>query len=799
MRVSFKWLKEFIDINFSPEALADRLLMIGLEVEEIVGLNPGLDGLVCARVSDVQKVEDGFLVELSVKDKSYRAFYKGNLTLKSGNKVVIAPVGTSLPSGTVVRSYTVSGMEFNALLPSESELKVGDNEGVILLPEDAQEGESFVKLYELDDVILDVSVTPNRGDCLSIIGIAREIAAIKGIGPKGLLPKFDLEESGRDIRELVDVEVLDYELCPRYVGRVIENVKVGESPLWLRRRLIHCGLRPVNNVVDVTNYVMLELGQPLHAFDLNLIRRRKVLVRRAHDGERIRCIDGVERKLSSSNLVIADAERAIGIAGVIGGENTEIWSGTKDVFLESAFFNPSSIRLTARSLGVTTEASYRFERRVDPGNTLFAANRAAYLISKLTSGKVSKGYFDLARESFKPWFVMMRPERVNRLLGTQLKDEEIITILSSLGFNSRYREDLLEVEVPTYRGDIRREIDLVEEVARIYGYVKIPPRMPWGETQVGGLEPSQKLEWRIRDILAGIGLNEVITYSFIDPEIFDKLLIPEEHPLRKAVIIRNPLKENQSVMRTFMLPGLLYALLNNYRKGIRNISFFEIGKVFKTELTFEGLPTEVNKLGIMMLGGVDKDLITGYEIPRDLLNLKGVLENLFEGLKIDADFRDLGEDIPFLSRNKSASILISGERVGWIGEVNPKIGIAFEVSEPIYVAEINLDKLIVFIPKELRYRELPKFPATRRDVSVLVPLSRKAGEVESVIKSVGGEMVEEIRLFDFYQGPQVPQGYRSLTFSVIYRLRERTLRDEEVDMVHFEVRRKLEEAGFRVR
>lgn len=799
MRVSFKWLKEFIDINFSPEALAERLLMVGLEVEDIIHLNPGLDGLICATVFGLNKLVDGYAVDLKVKDRIYKAFYKGEHVLDKGRKIIIAPVGVFIPSKGIIKSYEVSGYEFDAILPSEEELGIGEDKGPIFLPGEAEEGESLVRLYELDDVILDISVTPNRGDCLSIIGIAREIAAIKGIGPKGILPKFDLREDGRDIRELVSVEVEDYDLCPRYVGRVIESVKVAESPLWLKRRLIHCGLRPINNVVDVTNYVMLELGQPLHAFDLDLIRKRKVIVRRARDGERIRCIDKVERTLSSNNLVIADADRAIGIAGVIGGENTEIWSGTKNVFLESAFFNPSSIRVTARSLGITTEASYRFERRVDPGNTLFAADRAAYLISKLAFGKVSRGYYDLCRDNFRSWFVIMRPERVNKILGTQLKSDEIITILSSLGFNSRYKEDLLEVEVPTYRGDIKREIDLIEEVARIYGYIKVPPRMPWGETQVGGLDEIQKLEWKVRDILVGEGFNEVITYSFIDPEIFDKLLLPKEHPLRDAISLLNPLKENQSVMRTFMLPGLLSALLVNYRKGIKDIFLFEIGKVFKTELTFEGLPVEINKLGMLILGGVDRDLVTGYDIPRDILNLKGALENLFESFKVSPDFMELEEDLPFLARFKSSSIFLSGNNVGWIGELNPKISIAFEVTEPIYVAEINLDRLFALIPKEIRYKELPKFPSTRRDVSVLVPIDRKAREVELIIREVGGNIVEEVKLFDFYQGPQIPQGYKSLAFSITYRAKDRTLRDEEVEEIHLKVRKKLEEAGFKVR
>lgn len=799
MKVSFKWLKEFIDINFSPEALAERLLMVGLEVEDIIHLNPNLDGLICATVFDLNKLIDGYAVDLKVKDKPYKAFYKGEHPLAKGRKVIIAPAGTSIPSKGLIKSYEVSGLKFDAILPSEEELGIGEDKGPIFLPSETEEGETIVKLYELDDVILDISVTPNRGDCLSIIGIAREIAAIKGIGPKGILPKFELKEEGGDIREAVGVEVEDYDLCPRYVGRVIEDVKVAESPLWLKRRLIHCGLRPINNVVDVTNYVMLELGQPLHAFDLDLIRKKKVIVRRAHEGEKIRCIDGIERSLSNNNLVIADAERAIGIAGVIGGENTEIWNGTKNVFLESAFFNPSSIRMTARSLGITTEASYRFERRVDPGNTLFAADRAAYLISKLASGKVSKGYYDLSKDSFRSWFVIMRPERVNRILGTQLKSDEIITILSSLGFNSRYKEDLLEVEVPTYRGDIRREVDLIEEVARIYGYIKVPSRMPWGETQVGGLDEIQKLEWKVRDILVGEGFNEVINYSFIDPEIFDKLLLPKEHPLREAVSLLNPLKENQSVMRTFMLPGLLSALLVNYRKGVKDIFLFEIGKVFRTELTFEGLPLEINKLGILILGGADKDLITGYDIPRDILNLKGALENLFDSFKVSPDFMDLEDDLPFLTKFKSSSIFLYGNNIGWIGEINPKICIDFEVDEPIYAAEIDLDRFFALVPKEIRYRELPKFPSTRRDVSVLVPLDRKAKEVEVIIRETGGSIVEEVKLFDFYQGPQVPQGYRSLTFSITYRAKDRTLKDEEVEEVHLKVRGKLEEAGFKVR
>lgn len=799
MRVSFKWLKEFIDVGLSPEALAERLLMLGLEVEDILYLNPGLDGLVSATVTEVKGFGDGYLVILRVGERLLKALYRGKEALKEGRKVIIAPAGASIPSKGLVRSFEAFGEEITALLPSERELGIGDGEGIIFLPDDVEEGRSLVELYELDDVILEISITPNRGDCLSIVGIAREIAAIKGIGPQGLLPKFELKEEGRNIEELVSVEVEDYQLCPRYVGRVIEGVKVSESPLWLKRRLIHCGLRPINNVVDVTNYVMLELGQPLHAFDLDLIRKRKVIVRRARNGETLRCIDGVERALSTDNLVIADAERAIGIAGVIGGENTEIWSGTKNVFLESAFFNPSSIRMTARALGVSTEASYRFERRVDPGNTLFAANRASYLISKLASGKVSKGYFDLRRESFKPWFVIMRPERVNRILGIQLKEDEIVTILSSLGFGSRFKEDLLEVEVPTYRGDIQREIDLIEEVARVYGYIKVPSRMPHGETQVGGLDELQKLEWKVRDVLVGEGLNEVITYSFIDPGLFDSLSLPQGHPLRDAISLLNPLKENQSVMRPFMLPGLLSALLTNYRKGLRDIYLFEVGKVFSSERTFEGLPLEIRKLGIIMLGGEEKELFTGCKIPRDIFNIKGALENLFDEFKVCAQFRELEEDLPFLSQSKSASIFVAGERIGWIGEVASKICLSFDISEPVYTAELNLDKLFALVPKEIRYRELPKFPSIRRDVSLLVPLDRKAGEIESIIKETGGELIEEVRLFDFYQGPQVPTGYRSLAFSIIYRAKDRTLKDAEVDEIHSAIRRRLEEAGFKIR
>ncbi|MCD6363597.1 MAG: phenylalanine--tRNA ligase subunit beta [Synergistetes bacterium] len=800
MRLSFKWLNEFIDVGFSPEALADKLLMVGLEVEEVERLNPGISGLVAARVRKTERFESGYSVHLSVGDKIYFAFYDGETPPQTGEMVVIAPAGSSIPGGGMVREYSIAGSSFNAILPSEERLGIGEEGGFIRLPESVSEGEDFVKLYELDDVILDISITPNRGDCLSMLGVAREVAAIKGMGPANLLPKFDLEEEGEDIRDLVSVEVQDYELCPRYVGRVIENVKVGESPLWLKRRLIHCGLRPVNNVVDITNYVMLELGQPLHAFDLDLIRGKKIIIRKALEGEKLICIDGVERRFTPENLLIADVERPIAIAGVIGGEETEIWSGTKNVFLESAFFNPSSVRMTARYLGVSTEASYRFERRVDPGNTLFSADRAAYLISKIASGKVARGYFDLSKETFRSWYVMLRPGRVNKILGTQLRNEEIITILSSLGFASRYREDLLEVEIPTYRGDIQREIDLIEEVARIYGYVKIPARMPWGETQVGGMSEAQKLEWKVRDILVGSGLTEVITYSFIDPSIFDALLLPEGHRLRKVVKLKNPLRENQSVMRTFMLPGLFSVLLTNYRRGLREMSLFEIGRIFITDLTPEGLPTEKTRIGFIMLGGVDKELITGCKIPRDFLNLKGAVENLFDALKIEGyTFEELKEDLPFLSRYNSSSISIGGKAIGWIGELSPKIRIEHDIEEAVYIAELDFDLLLSLVSREIRYKGLPKFPAVRRDVSVIVPLEGKAAEVERIIRQTGGEMVEEVRVFDFYQGPQIPQGYRSLAFSVIYRLRDRTLKDEEVDVVHSKVRESLRQAGFEVR
>lgn len=622
----------------------------------------------------------------------------------------------------------------------------------------------------LPDDVLEVDVLPNRSDCWSVRGIAREVSALTKFKMKNV--KCKMKESSKSIKGRVKVEVRDKDLCPRYMARVIENVKVGESPEWLKKRLERAGMRPINNVVDVTNYLLHEIGQPMHAFDASLLKDQHIIVRRANPGEKVMTLDGKEHILESDMLVIADPDKAIAVAGVMGGANTEVGVTTKTVILESAYFNPVSIHKTSKSLKVRTESSVRFEHGVDWEAVEEALDRGAALIAELGRGEVLKGKVDVMAKERKAKTIELRVERLNKILGADISAGDMISILKRLGFGVKNAESRkLKVEIPLFRAmDIEREIDLIEEIARIWGYNRIEATMP--NTAFAGKEVDKEdvFHNRVREIMVGCGLSEVQTYSMLGPKDFEATGISAG----KAVKISNPLTVEEGILRTHILPGLLKVLAHNQNRQIENVFIFEIGKVFAPSA--EKLPEERWKLGGVMMGSPFMSAIDKGEA--DYFYVKGVIDNLFRALGVEMP--KLSETESFLLQpGKAAKI----EGVGIFGALHADVQRNYELAKPVFFFEIDLDELFKTLPAERRYRPLPKFPWVSRDISMFVPAELENQKIIEIVRTAGGDLVEEVFPFDKYKD--------SVAYRVIYRNPERTLTEEEVNKKHQEITQEL--------
>jgi len=625
-----------------------------------------------------------------------------------------------------------------------------------------------------EDYVLNVKITANRPDCLSILGLAREIAAIFA---KPLhMPKVRVDEEGPPVEELVQISLEADQLCPRYGAKVIFDVEVGESPDWMKRRLEACGLRPINNVVDVTNYVLLELGHPLHAFDYDKLAQHKIIVRLAENGEKLRTLDGELRELDGKILVIADAERAVALAGIMGGEDTEVTYSTKNVLLEGAYFHPGTIRRGARALRMSTEASYRFERGADPNCVPQALDRAAQLIKELAGGKIAKGLYDAKLCEFKPWQVELRPERADLLLGFDIPRDEMEKILKSLGLGVSKKEKKFIVEVPTFRQDLKREADLIEELVRIYGYEKVPSTQPRLRVES---HPKPKARWvqeRVRALLLGAGLCEVMNFSLIDSDEFSKF--PELQKLYgpQVVPLRNPMSKQQDILRPTLIPSLLGTVARNLSRRVETVKVFEIGKVF---LKDSPKPREETLLGIALCGFDKEKSWDEREKEIDIYGLKGVLELVGERLRIGFELKE-GEH-PYFEKGACAELFVDGAKIGVMGKVREDILEYYDVAKSVFIAEIDFSHIVQGAKLHPTIKPLPKFPEALRDISLVVKEEIKAGELIAEMKQVGGELVEDVRLFDLYRGKQIPPGFKSLTFSITFRASDRTLTDEEVD------------------
>ncbi|MHB0937502.1 MAG: phenylalanine--tRNA ligase subunit beta [Armatimonadota bacterium] len=676
------------------------------------------------------------------------------------------------------------------------------------------------EMLQIDgEPVMDIKITSNRGDALSMVGIAREAAALSAT--RVIHPPTCVTEKGPDAHTLAKVIVEAPDLCPRYSARVIQGVKIGPSPEWVQQRLTQAGVRPINNVVDATNFVMLELGQPLHAFDLDTLAQQTIIVRRAREGEPFTTLDGVERALTSNMLVIADAERPVALAGIMGGLNTEVTEGTTNILLESAHFDRTCIRKTARALAISTESSYRFERIVDPAGTVCAADRAAQLMMEWAGGAIATGLIDVAEPLPPTRMIAMRPERVNRVLGTNIAADEMVSIMRSLELGVREENEVISVIVPTFRPDLVEEMDLIEEVARIHGYQHIPTTVPGKVERAGRLAPEIEFEDRARELLTAAGLFEGVSYSLIDYRRLDGMNLPPDAPERAQIVaMRNPKSEEYTHLRPTLFVSLLESLQNNARRNLEDVQIFEIGRIFRTtggSLRFrysrderrvdedvrvqdaDKLPLEQRSAGIALMGRPWSARWGGGEGEVDFFWLKGIIEQFLTDMNVlDVSFAPATH--PTLHPGRTAEIRAGGRAIGLFGEMHPRVGEAFDLPRRAYLAEINLDALMDLAAFERPAPGLSRFPAVDRDIAFLVPVDLPAEKVQGIIAAAAGDLAESVELFDVYQGKNIPEGQRSLAYRLTFRAPDRTLADEEVDAVMARVRAALaDEAGATLR
>ncbi len=807
MRVPLKWLSEYVDLVVDAEELTALLTASGTSVEGVEQVGGGWKGCVVGRVVEVSPHPSADRLSICRVDvgDSIREIVCGAPNVRPGMVAPVALPGGRLPDGTVIGRAEIRGVVSCGMLLSERELGISDEAaGIMELDGDLEPGGDLSAALEVEDTVLVLEITPNRPDCLSMLGVAREVAALTGRELRR--PRFHLVEEGEPAASEVMVEVLEAERCPRYVARLIEDVRIGPSPLWMRNRLRAAGMRPINNVVDVTNYVMLELGQPLHAFDYHLLKEGHVIVRCPRAGERITTLDGVERELHPDDLLICDPAGPVALAGVMGGENTEVHERTVKVLLESAHFSAPGIMLTSRRHDLTSEASYRFERGVDPSGCLYAADRAAFLMREVAGGRVRPGAVDVVArpEVLSPRELRLRVGRAARLIGIPLSASEARRMLESLelevsplqavgkaspeaGDEGRHHPaggegaddgEALMVRVPTFRPDLEREIDLVEELARLYGYDRIPATLPRTSNNVGFLTREQSLRRVIARTVMGCGLHEAVTVSFI-PDRWMDLLDPARKLLpEKPVRLRNPLSEEASVMRPTLLPGLLEAARFNLNRRMTDVHLFEMGRVFLPGEDGE-LPREPLLLGCLVTGRWMPKEWDGDALEADLFVLKGVLEVLVRALHVE-EWSLRRCEYPFLHPGRSGEVLLGGRVAGYLGTLHPRIAEALDLKSGVEVMELQVSALVEAARTVPPYRDIPRHPSSQVDLAVVVREEVESGEVEDIIREAGGELLREVRLFDLYRGEQLREGEKSLAYTLVFYALERTLRDEEV-------------------
>lgn len=801
MNVSYQWLKSLVPVEWSPEELADRLTFVGLSVEGIEYFNKGIKNVVVAEVKSVENHPDPkhtkwHVCKVDAGKGEDLTIVCGAPNVREGIKVPLALVGADLPGGFHIDAADKSGVISEGMLCSTNELQIPEglataesDGGIFILPDELTVGEDIVTALNLDDAVLEFELTPNRADCLSVINVAREIAAISG---KPLtLPEIKLPEAQGNIHDLARVEVLDKDLCPRYTAKMVKDIKIGPSPMWMRHRLAAAGIRSISNIVDISNYVMLEMNQPSHTFDYDTIGGHQIIVRRATEGEKIVTLDDQERELTTDMLLICDGDKAIGVAGVMGGQNTEITEKTTNILIECAYFYPKSIRLTSRKLGLASEAASRFEKGIDMEAAERASERICQLLCELAGGTLVDGTIDSYTDTFEQKKVDLIFDHARATIGVEVADDAMVAMMDSLAFAHEAIDGGIRVTVPYYRTDIEREVDLIEEVARLNGYDKIPATLPSGRMTEGKKNKNQKITDKVKNIMVSMGFDELVTYSFMNKKHYDNLLLPEDDVRRNSVKIMNPFSDEQGVVRTMVLPSVISIAAKNVSRRNLDLSVFEIASGYYP-VEGQKLPDEKPMLTALVSGEFSKGW-NGEKAAKDFYYMKGVLEQLLAALRIDGMTVSTEHIEPFLHPGRGCDILVQGKTIGYLGELHPVVAANYELPQKAVVFELDMKAIVDMADKEIVYEAISKFPAIQIDLAFVADKGVAAGDLEKAIAAVGGEFLKQIELFDIYEGDRIDADKKSLAYNLVFRAKERTLKAEEVTAVVETIKSELNE------
>ena len=804
MNTSLSWIKAYVPgLDVTAQEYTDAMTLTGTKVETFEKLDADLDKIVIGQILSIDRHPDAdklIICQVNIGEKTIQ-IVTGAPNVHVGDKVPVVldggrvaggHDGKKTPGGIPIKKGKLRGIESDGMMCSIEELgssrdmyPEAPEYGIYIFPEDAVVGESAVKALGLDDVVFEYEITSNRVDCYSVIGIAREAAATfhKEFKP----PVVTAAGNSEDVHDYVKVTVKDTDLCPRYCARVVKNIKIAPSPVWMQRRLASNGIRPINNIVDITNYVMEEYGQPMHAYDYDTLAGHEIVVRRARADEKFVTLDGQERTMDENVLMICDGEKAVGIAGIMGGENSMITDDVKTMMFEAACFDGTNIRLSAKRIGLRTDASGKFEKGLDPNNAEDAINRACQLIEELGAGEVVGGMVDVYTKKKEPVRIPFQPERINALLGTDVSEEDMLSYFKKidLGYDAEKRE----VIAPTFRHDLFRMADLAEEVARFYGYDNIPTTLPKGESTLGKLPFEVRIEGIARDVAEFSGFSESMNYSFESPKVFDKLLIPEDSELRKPIVISNPLGEDFSVMRTLPLNGMLSSLAFNYNHRNKNVRLYKLAKVYLPKtLPLTELPDERVQFTMGMYG------------EGDFYVMKGVVEEFFSKAGIRGKISyDPKAGKTFLHPGRQANIIYNGEVMGYLGEIHPQVADNYGIGDKTYVAVLDMPVVVKYADFDRKFTGIARFPAVTRDLSMVVPHEILAGDIEDMIVQRGGKILESYQLFDVYEGSQIKAGYKSMAYSVVFRAKDKTLEESEINTAMKKILNGLSSMGIELR
>ncbi len=806
MNTALSWIKAYVpELSCTDQEYCDAMTLSGTKVEGYERLDKNLEKIVIGQIQKIEKHPDADKLIVCQVDVGTEVtqIVTGAPNVKEGDKVPVVLDGGKvagsahsdgpLPAdGIEIKAGKLRGVPSNGMMCSIEELgstremyPEAPENGIYIFPEDAQVGADAVEALGLRDTVFEYEVTSNRVDCYSVLGIAREAAAT--FNKPFIAPVVEIKNETGDVNDYISVEVQDKDLCTRYCGRVCTNIKIGPSPKWMQRRLAASGIRPINNLVDITNYVMEEYGQPMHAFDLDTIAGHKIIVRRAKDGDEFQTLDGQMRKMDNDVLMICDAEKEIGIAGIMGGENSKITDDVKTVLFEAATFNGPNIRKSAKRVGLRTDASGKFEKGLDPRNAEAAINRACQLIEELGCGQVVAGMVDVCEPLAPLREIPFEPERINSLLGTEVSAEDMLKIFERLELTYRAEDQMLII--PSFRQDLVGFADIAEEVARFFGYDKIPTTLPSGEATTGKLPFKLRIEQKARDIAEYCGFSQGMSYSFESPKVFDKLLLAEDDELRKTVTISNPLGEDFSIMRTISLNGILTSLATNYNRRNKDVRLYELGNIYLPhQVPVTELPEERMQMTFGMYG------------EGDFFTMKGVIEEFFTsiGMKEKCEY-DPNAGKPYLHPGRQALIRYENTVVGYLGELHPQVADNYDIGTRVYVAVLDMPAVEPFATFDRKYTGIAKYPAVTRDISMVVPKEILVGQIEKMIAQRGGKILESYNLFDIYEGEQIKKGFKSVAYSIVFRAQDRTLDDNDVSGAMKKILNGLEGMGIELR